>query len=456
MPEALIETAIGLFFVFLLMSLVSSQVVEWFATYRRWRANELEKTIRAMLYDPAIQRNIDKQALILAEKLYEHPLITSLARPGSKPSYIPAGKFALALFDVILTAGTEASTIGWARVGLEQVKNQLLAALPSAAEAELLNLIDRIQKLIDEARAAGSAPAQIAALSLPPGLNDELNGFLKRYSISQSTINALVQPLMTDSELQLNQILNAVLQLAKSRPQLSQLVTSLFTSLDTYLSEGESRLSAARHTVEQWFDDAMDRASGWYKSSTQLWLGLVGLLLACLLNVDTISVATALWRDPTLRQNAVEQAKKYQLTSTDGTSFSNPAEVAQAIRDLNTQLSQDLHLPIGWRTQVYQLQAGESCVFLPTRRGDVWGISSQNGCVYLREAAANQNAGVLMKVLGLLLTAVAVTQGAPFWFDLISKLTNPRGSGNVPATSQEQRKETLERKSQGEVVRARS
>jgi hypothetical protein len=456
MPEALIETAIGLFFVFLLMSLVSSQVVEWFATYRRWRANELEKTVRAMLYDPITQKNIDKGALVLADKLYDHPLIASLARPGSKPSYIPAGKFALALFDVILTAGTEASTIGWARVGLEQVKNQLLAALPSAAEAELLNLIDRIQKLIDEARAAGSAPAQIAALSLPPGLNDELNGFLKRYSISQSTINALVQPLMTDSELQLNQILNAVLQLAKSRPQLSQLVTSLFTSLDTYLSEGESRLSAARHTVEQWFDDAMDRASGWYKSSTQLWLGLVGLLLACLLNVDTISVASALWRDPTLRQNAVEQAKKYQLTSADGTSFSNPAQVAQAIRDLNTQLSQDLHLPIGWRTEVYHLQVGESCVFLPTRRGDVWGISSQNGCIYLREAAANQNAGALMKVLGLLLTAVAVTQGAPFWFDLISKLTNPRGSGAVPATSQEQRKETLERKSQGEVVRARS
>src|SRR5215211_7470589 len=126
MPEALIETAIGLFFVFLLMSLVSSQIVEWFATYRRWRANELEKTVRAMLYDPITQKNIDKGALVLADTLYDHPLIASLARPGSKPSYIPAGKFALALFDVIVTAGTEASTIGRARVGLEQVKNHLL------------------------------------------------------------------------------------------------------------------------------------------------------------------------------------------------------------------------------------------------------------------------------------------------------------------------------------------
>jgi hypothetical protein len=226
--------------------------------------------------------------------------------------------------------------------------------------------------------------------------------------------------------------------------------------VSTFAAEKEKVLALARTNTEQWFDDAMDRASGWYKRSTQLWLGLVGLALAFVLNVDTISVATALWRDHTLRQNAVEQAKKYQLTSTDGSSFSNPAEAAQAIRHLNTQLSQDLHLPIGWRTEVYQLQAGQTCVLLPTRRGDIWGISNQNGCMYLREAAANQNAGAPMKVLGLLLTAVAVTQGAPFWFDLISKLTNPRGSGAVPATSQEQRKETLERKSQGEVVRARS
>jgi len=456
MPEALIETAIGLFFVFLLMSLVSSQLVEWIASYRRTRAKDLEKTIRAMLHDPKIQKNIDKEALVLADKLYEHPLIASLARPGNKPSYIPAGKFALALFDVILTAGTEASTIGWARVGLEQVKNRLLVTLPSTAEAELFSLIDRMQKLIEEARAAGSTPAEVAALSLPPGLNDELNGFLKRYGISPSTVNALVQPLMVDSELQLSQILNAVFQLAKSRPEISQLVTSLFSSLDTYLAQGESRLSAARRTVEQWFDDAMDRASGWYKRSTQLWLGVVGLVLACLLNVDTISVATALWRDPTLRQNVLEQAQKYQLNSTDGTIPTTPAEAAKAIRDLNTQLSLDLHLPIGWRTEAYKLQTGETCMLVPTRVGDVWGISTQNGCVQLKEAPGNQNAGALMKILGLLLTAAAITQGAPFWFDLIKKLSNPRSSGPVPAASVEKVKIKVEQSGRGEVARAGS
>jgi hypothetical protein len=394
-----------------------------------------------MLYDPAIQKSLDKEALVLADKLYEHPLVASLAKPGGKPSYIPAGKFALALFDVIVTAGTEVSTIGRARVGLEQVKNHLLASLPSAAQGELLELINKIQKLIEEAKAAGPNPETIAALSLPPGLNDELNGFYRRYSISPSTVNALVQPLMSDNDLQLTQILNGVTQLAKSRPELSQLITSLFSSMDMYLVQGESRLSAARRTVEQWFDDTMDRASGWYKRSTQLWLGITGFVLACTLNVDTFSVATALWRDPTLRQNALEQAQRYQLSSTgDSIPFASVEQAAQGIRDLNAQLSQDLQLPIGWRTQVYILESGEACVLVPQRVGDIWGIPGKAGCLLIGEAVPTPNASLLGKLLGLLFTGIAVSQGAPFWFDLLSRLSNPRGTGAVPAAALERTK----------------
>jgi hypothetical protein len=433
MPEGLIETAIGLFFVFLLMSLVSSQLVEWVASYRGWRAKELEKAIRAMLHDPVIQKNIDKEALVLADKLYEHPLIASLARPGRKPSYIPAGKFALALFDVLLTAGTEASTIGRARVGLEQVKNHLLATLPAAAEVELFELLAQIQKLIEDAKAAGATTETIASLSLSPKLNEEFNAFLRRYSISPSTLNALIQPLIADSDLQLNQIFNAVILLAKSRPQLSQLVSSLFSSMDTYLSLGDSRLSAARRTVEQWFDDAMDRTSGWYKRSSQLWLALVGFALACALNVDTITVGTALWRDPTLRQNVVEQAQNYQLPVTSDTT-TNASGAAQAIRELNLELSQDLLLPIGWRIRSSN---SEPCTSFSTGQNPLFSLPYQKGCILILDALPGQIPTPLGKLLGLIITAAAISQGAPFWFDLLSKVGNIRGSGTVPATSAE-------------------
>ncbi|HTP11306.1 MAG TPA: hypothetical protein VMP08_23795, partial [Anaerolineae bacterium] len=330
MPEAIIETAIGLFLVFTLMSLVSSQIVEWIAGFRKWRADNLEKAIRSMLSDPEVKAKLDQGALVLADKLYEHPLIASLAQPGSKPSYIPADKFALALFDVMTTAGTDTSTIGRARRGLEQVKNQLLAQLSPPAGDELESLIKQLESLIKAADAAHQTAETIASLPLPPLLNDELNGFLKRYDISPSGFSALAQSLGSDSDMVFTQVLDGAARLAKLRPELAQLVTNLFSGIDMYLDKEEPRLAGARRNVEQWFNDAMDRAGGWYKRHTQLWLGAIGFLLALALNVDTVTIATALWRDPTLRQNVVEQAQKYQLPSmTGGSSISTPDQAAQ-------------------------------------------------------------------------------------------------------------------------------
>ncbi len=435
MPEALVETAIGLFFVFMLMSLLCSQLVEWIAGFRGWRAKDLEKTIRSMLSDPSAKARLDQEALVLADQLYAHPLIASLAQPGGKPSYIPAGKFTLALFDVVMTAGTESSTIGRARVALEQIKVQLLTQLPQAAD-ELQSLINQVQSLIDAASAANQTFEAIAALPLPPMLNDELNGFLKRYNISPSAFNALAQSLSADSDILFTRILGGAARLSQLRPELAQLITNLFSGLETALAQGETRLAAARRNIEQWFNDTMDRASGWYKRHTQLWLGLVGFVVALALNVDTITLATALWRDPTLRQNVVEQAQKYPAptTTSDGKPISTPDEAAQAVRDLSAKLSQDLRLPIGWRVETFTPQPNETCTLLPQSPGEVLGISNGSSCVRIIETVPNPNAGLLSKLVGVLITALAVTQGAPFWFDLLQQLlkVNFRLAGKKP------------------------
>ena len=439
MPEAIIETAIGLFFVFLLMSMVSSQIIEWIAGYRRWRAKNLEQTIRAMLSDPSVKARLNADALVLVDKLYAHPLIASLAPPGSKPSYIPADKFALALFDVIITAGSDSSTIGRARLGLQQVQNNLLSALPSAATQELLTLLSQIQAQYEEAFTSGLDENAIAALPLPSWLNNNLNAFLESNGISQQGFNALIQSYLsqtTDGDFQLDQIRRAVAKLAKARPQLTQLITSLFSSLDTYLKHGEPQLTAARRNVEEWFDDAMDRAGGWYKRSAQLWLGVVGLILALILNVDAINITETLWRDPTLRQNVVQQAAKYQLSETDaGQKITSPQEAAQATGELNRQLGQDLRLPIGWGLQLYKIQDGAACTVFQNALAVLSSVSPSAGvCLRVVDAAPN-NSGLTGKLLGFLIIAVAISQGAPFWFDLLSQLLNLRGTGSVPASS---------------------
>jgi len=133
--EELVEVAIGMIFVFLVLSLASMQVQEILAGVLRWRSNHLEAVIRTMLNDTTgkkpswftqrIQvwwRTMTHQPLpkpTLIDKLYDHPFIRSLSRPGMLPSYIPTQKFSAALFDVIITAGSDHSVIQKALVDLK-------------------------------------------------------------------------------------------------------------------------------------------------------------------------------------------------------------------------------------------------------------------------------------------------------------------------------------------------
>jgi hypothetical protein len=159
----------------------------------------------------------------------------------------------------------------------------------------------------------------------------------------------------------------------------------------------DNDLSKVGENLQTWFDSSMERVSGWYKRTTHFWLLGIGLVLAIGLNVNTFRIADGLWRDKTLRETlvtraaAVAQDTAYQHTLRDSSSRST--DLRKTLGDL-----QALTLPIGWSDTAK------------------------------REAAANWRAGggsfalyALLALLGYLLTALAVTLGAPFWFDLLNK-----------------------------------
>src|SRR5205085_7068032 len=49
----------------------------------------------------------------------------------------------------------------------------------------------------------------------------------------------------------------------------------------------------------RWFEDQMDRVTGWYKRDSKTILFVIGAIIVVAMNVDTIAVASILWRDPT-------------------------------------------------------------------------------------------------------------------------------------------------------------
>ena len=124
--STIIDVAIGLIFVYFLLSMVASHINEIVASILQWRARDLEAGIRSMLADPE-----------LADKVWNHPLIRGLAgQEGRSPSYIPANTFALALFDAILPGGNDPTAMGGLR--------KQIALMPEGSVRQaLLTMIDQ-------------------------------------------------------------------------------------------------------------------------------------------------------------------------------------------------------------------------------------------------------------------------------------------------------------------------
>ncbi|HUH98856.1 MAG TPA: hypothetical protein VLZ89_15960, partial [Anaerolineales bacterium] len=102
--DAILEVAIGMVFVWLVLSVAAMQLQEWIGSAFAWRAQFLEKAIRNMLGSDQ-----------LVNEFYNHPLILSLSEPGKnpgqyrRPSYIPANKFSAVIMDIFTNRGRDSS-----------------------------------------------------------------------------------------------------------------------------------------------------------------------------------------------------------------------------------------------------------------------------------------------------------------------------------------------------------
>jgi len=91
----IIQVAIGMMFVWIVLAVITSQVQDWIANLLAWRASMLEDTIKTMLGDESLKN-----------KIYDHPLIKGLyTHEGKrKPGGIPQDKFALVLFEEVMSS----------------------------------------------------------------------------------------------------------------------------------------------------------------------------------------------------------------------------------------------------------------------------------------------------------------------------------------------------------------
>jgi hypothetical protein len=157
------------------------------------------------------------------------------------------------------------------------------------------------------------------------------------------------------------------------------------TTLLAVIQTSNKDLLQAQRNIEAWFNDTMDRVSGWYKRTTQIWTVIIAAVLVLCANADTLQIAKTLWTDPTARAELVEQAKIRAAQT--------PANQPATQNDMNV-----LGKVVGWSHQS-----------VPHGKGE-WADH----------------------ILGWMLSIVAVSLGAPFWFDLLNKFMRIRNGGDAP------------------------
>lgn len=365
----IIDFALGLVFVFFVMSQAASWINEALSAARATRGRYLRQQLANAFRDEVNNLN-------LGEVLYRHPAVTRLSRRDTRPTaYLPGYQFATALLDTVTDLG----------------KQVTYDADDPAREKPIVRWFD---------------PAQPTAPTSWP------------------TVDARV---LTPAE-QVERFRIGLLRLRDS--QVRELLLGILTAANSDYDKLHAGLT-------RWYDDYMDRVSGWYKRRQHRDLFWLGLLLAIWFNVDALRLIDGLWRNSQLRTAAAAAA--VQVVNSPPAEFAPPPAdtsrratpapmapptVAQLGQRLNAtyQTLQALQFPVGWDDPVAVEHRPQSPPFIWTKKE--FGPSLLAKLYYLWQWVPT--------LCGWLITGFAASRGAPFWFDILKRLVNVRGTGPRP------------------------
>ncbi|MFW5657068.1 MAG: hypothetical protein ACOC0C_05570 [Bacteroidota bacterium] len=170
------------------------------------------------------------------------------------------------------------------------------------------------------------------------------------------------------------------------------------------IEESNYNIERFKALAERWFNETMERVAGWYKRRVQLVSFIVGLILAFSMNLDTLTIGKKLSTDKEARLAMLEAASVVSegnpVTTTNDTTFYG------RIDELNARID----------TILTDVEEAESILQLaPPENFKLMGTGASKAS--------------WLYVLGCLLTAIALSVGSPFWFDLLNRLVKVRSSG---------------------------
>lgn len=523
----ILDIAIGLVFIYLILSLLASEIQELITTVLQWRAVHLKKSIEILIAGDAAQSD-DDNVIKLVNDLYEHPLIKSvnqeakgflttlprkfiwflsslpvkLSLSGKKrtksifgytknvdvnirseegdpkykkrsaPSYIPAATFATTLMETLgiptlVQKLTESRLINFKDEQLHEIQKILLKLkeyVANVADEKLKKFSDDVYEEFKDKVEQGFGKIiedfQKNKINLTTSIN-RMAVILDRYidavqldmpedeyakkvwqqliflrkdifdnpeqTISlrglQPNINELFQLINTSSNLHeefknefkdknseayqtFEYFCTKLADFSKRLPP--SVVTNMAMLAERAQKKAQSTeegIEILKKELEETFDNSMERASGVYKRNAKGVALLIGLGIAVFANADAFHIINRLSKDTGIRTAIVSNAGQIVQN--------NSLADLETVKKQTDQILTEVNLPIGWNDFNLQQQFG-------------WQPKKNNGSALWK---------VVNAIPGWILSAIAISMGAPFWFELLGKVVNVRNAGKPPATS---------------------
>jgi hypothetical protein len=221
--------------------------------------------------------------------------------------------------------------------------------------------------------------------------------------------------------------------------------------------ESYGDITKFRLQLEGWFDRTMEQATEWYKRKIQIVLLILGFCMAWFFNADSFAIIRKLSTDKDAREKMVSMANAYVQNNpklpipetSDSAIYKTAQQKLDTLLEVKKKLDQDLenaHEVLGmggWlpdEVKIVRDSAKAIVKYVPqidpralscmdrTTNADSINFDFWAKMGYLKRL-------LLFHFWGFLLTAFAISLGAPFWFDLLNKLMRLRTSQKQETTT---------------------
>lgn len=203
-------------------------------------------------------------------------------------------------------------------------------------------------------------------------------------------------------------------------------------------SNDPTLINAFRAEIERWFDDTMEHSRAQFKRQAATTIAITATIVCLVMNIDSIAIATSLSRDPKMREAMVQLAVK--TVESQSTSKPKPADEPR-----KPTASQPAVASRPTTTAIVSSSPDNDSPYSPASGADA--KAAVDNLIAVRELGLPLGwigngppttitgcpiAWWLQKLVGILVSIVAVSLGAPFWFDMLNKLVNLRTNGPPP------------------------